>query len=286
MIILIIFVCGITGAVASARKDMLQALAGLLCKSVAVYAALLFSPGIVGYIPELSFSWGNFARVSIVLIVLYVGVLIFMSKLSETCLPEPLVTDEEPAVPPLVNKIFSRVFGFFSGCVVAYLLLIVLVWGAFTFKLPTVGEKDFRDSVQANVLFFTGTMNVFTWSSSYAPVQKKQIHKLFPEDKPVAAVKDKLSSLSESGKKALTEKKSKKLKRKKRVKKRASSHIKTENRKEPADNEKETQKNDQSSPNDGKTASGEPVKKVSYRNFPSPCFSCSAVALQQEGAVS
>lgn len=219
MITLIIFVCGALGAIAAARKNMFNSLKELFCQSAAVYIAILSAGSVAELIPPLPLPFEGLIRNMGGLLLLYIVSLLLLFKLVASILPQENISADELPVPKLAEKILSRCAGFLAGCSVACLLAIVIVWAAFSFKLPSFGEKAFRDSVQAHVVFFTGTMNVFTWSSSCAPEQKKLIRKLFPEEKPKEVPKDKLSSLSEEDKKNLTEKKDRKPVKKRRNRK-------------------------------------------------------------------
>ena len=214
---LIVFICGIFGVLASGRKDMGQSLSDLFCQSCAVYGALLAAGPVIDLIPELPVFCSDFVRTAVGLFLPYVIFLLFFLKLAETIVTEQLIRAAEQFIPEKLDKLFSKCFGFLSGCAFAMLLSVIILWGAVSFKLPLLEEKSFRDSVHAHSVFYIGTMNVFTWSTSCMPMQKKMLEKLFPRAEN-AAPKDKLSSLSDEDKKALQKKKDKKGKKKKKKK--------------------------------------------------------------------
>ena len=165
---LAVIVCGIIGTVSAARKNFVPCWIFLVNLSFSLYLAIFLSPLVIPLldIPGLSAGCRNAIAAGALFILLEVA----LTKIADQVVPNP---DENMPLPALPAKIISLCAGFFSGALIAALILFCLV------QTGAAANADFRkncrDASGKTILILVQTMDILSgqWrDSAKAPAMR------------------------------------------------------------------------------------------------------------------
>ena len=153
---LAIIVCGFIGAGSAARKNFVSSWIFLVNLSFSLYLAIFLTPMAVPLldIPNLPAGCKN----AIALGGLFLVLEFVLKKITDQVVPNP---DADMPLPALPSKIISLCAGFFSGTLIAALILFCLVQTLVS--LDATFRKNCQDASSKTFLVLVRTLNALSW---------------------------------------------------------------------------------------------------------------------------